>query len=129
MERSLFSARYCFVENLLRKGLLQPCEYYVLDQWFKTSLPSAPVDLIIYLRSDPDIVFERIKRRGRPEETGLTLDYLRALHDLHEDWLIHSKFPLPARVLTIDANTPLDQIVSVYEEKTGGILREHMVTA
>ena len=128
MERSLYSARYCFVENLFAKGLLQPSEYFILNEWFKASLPSAQIDLIIYLKSDPDVVYDRIKRRGRPEETGITLEYLRSLHDLHEDWLVQKKFPLPAQVLTIDANTPLEQIVSVYVEKTGGIFREHMVS-
>ena len=122
MERSLFSARYCFVENLFRSGLLQPCEYYILDQWFNVSLPSATVDLIIYLQSNPDVVFDRIKKRARPEERAITLDYLHTLHQLHEDWLVHKKFPLPAEVLIIDANTPLDQIVSIYEQKTDGIL-------
>lgn len=125
MERSLYSARYCFVENLLQKKLLSTCEYYVLNQWFNNCLPAAQIDLIIYLRTDPDIVFERIQKRGRPEESKITLDYLRSLHDLHEDWLVRKKFPLPAPVLTIDANTPLEDLVNVYEEQTGGILREH----
>ncbi len=129
MERSLFSARYCFVENLLEKGLLSPCEHFILDEWFKASLPAATVDLIIYLKSDPDVVFERIKTRGRPEEAGITLEYLRTLHELHEDWLVRGKFPLPAQVLTIDANTPLEQIVEVYEAKTDGILRKHSLSA
>lgn len=129
MERSLYSARYCFVENLLEKGYLHSSEYFILNEWFQASLPSAPVDLIIYLKSDPDVVFERIKRRARPEEAGITLDYLRKLHQRHEDWLIGQKFPPPAPVLTIDANTPLEQIVAVYEEKTDVILRQHLVAA
>ena len=129
MERSLYSARYCFVENLLAKGILHQSEHFILDQWFQASLASAPVDLIIYLKSDPDVVYERIKQRGRPEESGITLDYLRNLHQRHEDWLIHEKFPLPAPVLTINANTPLEQIIDVYEEKTDVILREHLIAA
>ncbi|XP_063239210.1 thymidine kinase 2, mitochondrial-like isoform X3 [Bacillus rossius redtenbacheri] len=35
MERSLFSARYCFVENLAKSGLMPEVEYIVLDEWFK----------------------------------------------------------------------------------------------
>ncbi|KAH9520529.1 deoxycytidine metabolic process [Dermatophagoides farinae] len=129
MERSLYSARYCFVENLMQKKLISPCEYHVLNQWFNNCLPAAQIDLIIYLRTDPDIVFERIKKRGRPEESKITLDYLRALHKLHEDWLVHKKFSLPAPVLTIDANTPLEDLMAIYEEQTGGILREHQILA
>lgn len=124
MERSLYSARYCFVENLKRNGILDDAECFILDQWFEASLPSAPVDLIIYLRSDPNIVYKRIQERGRPEESGIKLEYLQTLHELHEEWLIEKKFPLPAPVLTIDANIPFEKIVSVYEQKTGGILRD-----
>lgn len=126
MERSLYSARYCFVENLFRKGLLTKCEYHILDEIFKNSLRSAGVDLIIYLRADPNIVYERIKKRARPEESSLQIENIRVLHELHEDWLIKQKFPLPAPVITIDASIPLEKIMSIYEEKTGGILREHM---
>jgi deoxyadenosine/deoxycytidine kinase len=29
--------------------------------------------------------------RGRSEETNVSLDYLKSLHDRHEDWFIHKK--------------------------------------
>lgn len=127
MERSLYSARYCFVENLFNNSLLTRCEYDILDAWFQTASRTAQVDLIVYLQTDPNVVHERIKRRGRPEESGLSLEYLSALHELHEDWLVRDKYPLPAPVVKIDANIPLEKIMSIYEEKTDGILREHMV--
>ena len=47
---------------------------------------------------------ERVKERNRGEEAGVPLDYLKDLHTLHEDWLIHKKHPLPAPVLVIDAD-------------------------
>lgn len=33
MERSIFSARHCFVENMLADGFLQPGMYNVLQEW------------------------------------------------------------------------------------------------
>lgn len=126
MERSIYSARYCFAENLLRSGLLHACEFTILDECFKHTVQNADVDLIIYLRTDPAVAHKRIMARGRPEETGITEEFISVLHDRHEDWLIREKFPLPAPVLTIDANIPLDEIKPIYEEKTGGILRQHM---
>lgn len=125
MERSLYSARYCFVENLHANGMLQPPEVHVLDESFKSMLNDATVDLIIYLQTDPDVVHERIKRRGRPEEAGISVEYLRTLHHLHEAWLVKKKFGLPAPVITIDANVPLDQIVPIYCEKTQSIINGH----
>ena len=35
MERSLYSARYCFVENLFESGRIQKSEYTVLVEWFE----------------------------------------------------------------------------------------------
>ncbi|UXI22369.1 cubilin-like [Sarcoptes scabiei] len=125
MERSLFSARYCFVENLYQRQLIDDCEYQILDQWFQNSIESVPVDLIIYLRTDPDIVYRRIQERGRPEESKITLEYLRSLNELHDDWLVRKKFPVPVPVVTIDANIPLEKIMPIYQEKTGGILQDH----
>lgn len=53
---------------------------------------------LVYLRTDPDVAYQRIQERGRKEESALTLDYLTKLHQLHEDWLIHNEVftsPLP----------------------------------
>merc|ERR1712079_560684 len=58
MERSIFSARYCFVENMHKSGRILGCEYAVLDEWFKfvtspESSVSLNVDLIIYRKTSP----------------------------------------------------------------------------
>lgn len=34
-------------------------------------------DLVIYLQSDPDVIMERIRKRNRPMERGMTSTYLR----------------------------------------------------
>ena len=72
MERSLFSARHCFVENLWRSGKLADSEYGVLCEWFKflTSSPKIDlgIDLIVYLRTKPEVAWERVKSRARSEE-------------------------------------------------------------
>ena len=35
IERSLFSARRCFVENLFRSGKMPSSEYSVLLEWYR----------------------------------------------------------------------------------------------
>ena len=47
------------------------------------------LDLIVYLRTSPEVAFDRMMGRGRKEESGAPIDYLRLLHDVHEDWLIN----------------------------------------
>ncbi|CAG2161771.1 unnamed protein product [Oppiella nova] len=128
MERSLHSARYCFVENLFRRQHLRREEYAILDEWFQWIVryePSVGIDLIIYLRTDPEVAFERILRRNRPEEKNLTLDYLKDLHHLHEEWLLgrqDSTFAIPAPVIVIDANQDLAEVKRVYDRHSVDIL-------
>lgn len=54
---------------------------------------------LVYLRTTPEVVYDRMKVRGRSEETSVSLDYLKQLHDLHEEWLIHGRKYRPAPVI------------------------------
>lgn len=62
---------------------------------------------IVYLRTDPKMLHERIRQRARSEEQTIPLQYLMDLHTLHEQWLMENKQNLPAPVLVIDANCTL----------------------
>jgi deoxyadenosine/deoxycytidine kinase len=54
----------------------------------------------IYLRSDPEISYERIKKRHREEEEIIPFDYIQSLHKYHEDWLMTKN----DNVLILDVN-------------------------
>lgn len=119
MERSIYSARYCFVENLKNNGYLADVEYVVLDEWFKWFISRVDVscDLIVYLRTDPKVLHERIISRGRKEESSISLEYLEKLHQLHEKWLYEkSAFHCPAPVRVLDANQDLKQITEDFHK-------------
>lgn len=34
MERSLYSAKFCFVENMLNNGVLHPAMYDIMQEWY-----------------------------------------------------------------------------------------------
>jgi len=121
MERSIHSGRYCFVENLYKTGKLQGSEYSVLKEWYDFLVHSQEIDLntdlIVYLRTDPETAMERLKSRARGEEVDIPIDYLRELHDHHEDWLVHKKFSHPpAPVIVIDANQDVEDMLGEYEK-------------
>ncbi|KAM9365836.1 thymidine kinase 2, mitochondrial isoform 1-T1 [Pholidichthys leucotaenia] len=125
MERSIFSAKYIFVENLFRSGKMPEVDYVVLTEWFDwiTANISIPVDLIVYLQTSPQTCHERLKQRCREEERVIPLAYLESLHQLYEDWLIRrSSFPLPAPVLVIPADHDLQRMLRQYEENRDKIL-------
>ena len=81
---------------------------------------SLELDLIVYLRTKPEVAYERMVKRGRAEETGDVgppLSYLEILHKAHEDWLMSEKFgKLKPKILVFDANQDLCQMKKHYKE-------------
>jgi len=118
MERSIFSAKYCFVENLMRSGKMPLSEYEVLSSWFDFLITSPQVDLgvdlIVYMRTSPEVALTRLMERGRGEEHLIAKQYIDDLHQLHEDWLVHGKHALPAPVIVVDADKDLEEMKEVF---------------
>nr|XP_035137459.1 thymidine kinase 2, mitochondrial isoform X2 [Callithrix jacchus] len=125
MERSIHSARYIFVENLYRSGKMPEVDYIVLSEWFDWILRNmdVSVDLIVYLRTNPETCYQRLKRRCREEEKVIPLEYLEAIHHLHEEWLIKdSLFPVAAPVLVIEADHNMEKMLELFEQNRDQIL-------
>lgn len=79
--------------------------------------------MIVYLRTTPEVVYERMIQRGRSEETSVSLDYLKQLHDLYENWLIHKKRHSPASILVLNADLDIESISDEYARSEETILR------
>ncbi|XP_014670367.1 PREDICTED: thymidine kinase 2, mitochondrial-like [Priapulus caudatus] len=119
MERSIFSARHCFVENLYHSGKMPTPEYIVLDEWYQWLVANTDVhvDLIVYLRTRPEVCLARMYERDRKEENKVPLAYLNGLHELHENWLVRQvTVKPPAPVLVLDANSNMSDMEHVMEE-------------
>ena len=69
------------MENLYNSGQMDEAEYLVLSEWFNYLITSPQlnfkVDQIIYLRTDPEVAYERVKNRNRHEESTIPLQYLK----------------------------------------------------
>ena len=81
VERSPLSNKFIFGKMLMESKFLHPKEYQLIDQ--VNQLTGWNPDLVIVLLCDPDVCFERIKKRGREGENIPSIDYLRALHQKH----------------------------------------------
>ncbi|KAL7615589.1 hypothetical protein Lser_V15G00387 [Lactuca serriola] len=91
MERSVFSDRMVFVRAVHEANWMNEMEISIYDSWFDpvvSSLPGLIPDGFIYLRASPDTCHKRMMLRKREEEGGVSLDYLRGLHEKHESWLL-----------------------------------------
>ncbi|KAG0464649.1 hypothetical protein HPP92_018813 [Vanilla planifolia] len=94
MERSVFSDRMVFVRAVHEANWMNEMEISIYDSWFDpvvSSLPGLIPDGFIYLRASPDTCHKRMMLRQRSEEGGVTLNYLRDLHEKHESWLFPSQ--------------------------------------
>uniref|UniRef100_A0A8C5SXX3 Thymidine kinase 2, mitochondrial n=1 Tax=Laticauda laticaudata TaxID=8630 RepID=A0A8C5SXX3_LATLA len=125
MERSIHSAKYIFVENLYRSGKMPEVDYVILTEWFDWILKNmnVSVDLIVYLQTSPGMCYQRLKRRCREEEKVIPMEYLEAVHQLYEDWLINQAlFKVPSPVLVLQADDDLHEMMEKYEENQDQIL-------
>ena len=122
LERSIYSDRFCFAKNCFEMGLMTSLEWKLYQEWFgwlvesHTTQPSA----FIYLRTDVEICYERLVKRNRSEETGVSRDYLELLHRKHEDWLIHNKEVASSvhsvPVLVLECNEDFENNQTVQKE-------------
>ena len=86
IERSLWSSRHVFGKNLEQTKKMAQSEFEVLNAWFEF-LKSCPdvdlgVDIVVYLRTSPDVAYKRLKARARSEEKVVSIDYLKDLHEV-----------------------------------------------
>ncbi|KAI8550568.1 hypothetical protein RHMOL_Rhmol06G0117200 [Rhododendron molle] len=94
MERSVFSDRMVFVRAVHEANWMSEMEISIYDSWFNPAIswwPGLIPDAFIYLRASPDTCHKRMMLRKRAEEGGVSLDYLRDLHEKHENWLFPSE--------------------------------------
>jgi len=118
LERSLYSERFCFVQMLYESGVIAQGEFALLDRWFhRLTQPNTTgmgVDLIVYIQSEPDRLLQRISGRGRKEEEGVSLTFLKELDKRHDDWLLKDKagYVVPAAVELLDGNQNLEDFTN-----------------
>ena len=89
LERSIYSDRFVFARLLHEAGDMLDVEwelYCDMWDWLNERWCDEP-DKIVYIRTSAETCFERMGGRGREEETGVSLDYLRLLDTAHEEWL------------------------------------------
>jgi deoxycitidine kinase len=88
-ERSIWTDRYVFgkqcIEDNKMNSIEKECYHFWFD-WLENKFKPKP-DGIIYVRCSPEKCMERIHKRGRSEENNIPLDYLKKLHNSHEEWL------------------------------------------
>lgn len=100
-ERSVATDRHVFAKMLYKSGLMTEMEYKLYKSWYNYF--SKPVDGIIYLDTNVENSIERIKKRNRDGEEGISEEYIIDLHKHHIDWLKGED-----NVLRLDGNVDIN---------------------
>jgi len=131
LDRSIYEDAYIFARALHQLGNLDERDYLAYRRVFElvvSKLP--PPDLLIYLHAPASVLIKRIRRRGRPIESGISEDYLSLLESFYKDWMqVFDICPvLTIRTEDLDfvnKSRHLDIVVQRIQDKLAG--REEVV--
>ena len=117
IERSIYTDMNCFASLAHYNGHIQELEWKLYNKWFNWLDNSFDVkaDGYIYIRTDPQISYNRIAKRSRTEESSIPFKYLEQVHQKHQQWLNSTKTP----VLILDGNQEFESnnvIINTWKE-------------
>ena len=106
-ERSLFTDEL-FASMLHDDGLMDDVEFNVYKR-FAARFERIRPDITLYLRTDPEVSFQRCRVRGREGE-NISLEYLQQCHAKHEEWAAVTN------PTVLDATAPLEKNAKLFWE-------------
>jgi len=88
LDRSIYEDAYIFARALHHMGNLNERDYLAYRRVFDLVVANLPPpDLLIYLRAPVSVLVERIQRRARAIESGISTGYLELLESFYDDWM------------------------------------------
>ena len=113
-ERCLYTDKYVFAKMLFEMKNIEDVNYQIYNKWFEEFACEIPINKIIYIKTNPEISFERIKKRNRIGESEIQLDYLINCHKYHEDMI--KLLSTTTEVIYIDGNVDINKTPKIIQE-------------
>ena len=126
LDRSIYEDAYIFARALLHMGNMAERDYLAYRRLFDLVMGSLPSpNLLVYLKCPVDVLMERIRRRARNIETGISADYLSLLDSFYDEWLKAYDLSPVLTIRTDDLDfvhqpQALEIVVECIQEKLGG---------
>jgi deoxyadenosine/deoxycytidine kinase len=102
LDRSLGTDKYIFEKMLYDDKIINEMEHQMYNLWcdlYEKYINNNNNIFYIYLKCEPEISLNRIKKRGRVEEESISLEYLKKINKYHDEWLLNKD-----NVIIIDCN-------------------------
>lgn len=88
VDRSIYEDAFIFARALSHMGNLSELDYQAYRKVFDLVVSNLPApSLLIYLKAPVSVLIERIRRRGRDIESGITAEYLSLLESFYDEWM------------------------------------------
>jgi deoxyadenosine/deoxycytidine kinase len=87
-DRSIYEDAHIFARVLHHLDNLSERDYQAYRRVYDMVVASLPrPDLLLFLKAPVSVLMDRIRRRGRDMEKGITADYLSLLEDFYREWM------------------------------------------
>ena len=111
-ERCLLTDYHVFAKLLHENKEMLDVEFKIYQKWFYYFQQEIEVTGFIYVRTTPEIAYERCLKRARVGET-ISLEYLKQCHQKHAEWFSQEK--LTVLIINNDDIDPDDSIWAIHD--------------
>jgi len=120
LDRSIYEDFHIFTRALSSMGNIAERDYLTYRRIYDLVVSTLPTpNLLIYLQAPVPVLMERIHKRARNIETGISESYLNTLESYYDEWL--KEFDL-CPVLTIHT----DNLDYVHQSRALKLVIEHI---
>ena len=98
IERSLAADKNIFAKMLYDDGKIDNVCYQIYQKFYKEFSDDIGLNGIVYIDADAEVCKERVQKRSRQGEDGISLDYLQKCKNYHDEWL--SDDPMVLKIKT-----------------------------
>jgi deoxyadenosine/deoxycytidine kinase len=137
LERSIMSSYNVFAKNSFEENRLNDIEFNILTKYYSfftqkanmiggsndasntekmiMSINKIPYQ-IIYIRTTPDVCFQRLLKRSRDSENNIDLEYLKKIHLKYENWIESIRCENNNNVKIIDGNQNKSYVIEKIKQ-------------
>lgn len=88
IDRSIYEDAFIFARALHDMGNISERDFHTYQKIYQMIVRTLPPPaLLVFLYAPVEILVDRIKKRGRSIESGISPDYLKRLEIYYEEWL------------------------------------------
>ena len=85
-ERCVYTDKNVFAKMLYDSGKIESINYQIYNKWFDYFINDINNYKYIYIKTDPNIAYERVTKRARVGE-NIPFEYLKQCSEYHDQWL------------------------------------------